>query len=139
MDSYKNNLNDSSSTNMDSISNGTLSSDEDIFNSRLSSQMWSKIENDLEKRTAGTSTQIEEIDIIAHLRIMHRYIQNRCPKKSIATQTSPIKENINEDYRQKMYQKTDIGKKCDFLFETPIFPKVKKSLHQRLMELENLN
>ena len=63
MDSYKNNLNDSSSTNMDSISNGTLSSDEDIFNSRLSSQMWSKIENDLEMRTAGTSTQTEEIDI----------------------------------------------------------------------------
>ena len=137
--SYKNSLSDNSLTDMDCVNDSTVSTHEDHFNTRLSSQMWAKIVNDHETTIAETSTQTEELDIIAHLRTMHRFIQKRIPKKSVGTQTSPNKEE-NYDYRPKKSQKSDdFGDICDNLFEMPIFPKVKKSIRQRLSELKDFN
>ena len=129
---------DDSETDMDCVNDSTVSSHEDIFNTRLSSQMWTNIANDHETTTAVISTQTEELDIIAHLRIMHRFIQKRIHKKSVATQTSPSKEE-NYDYRPKKSQKTDNDDIFNKLFEMPIFPKEKKSIRQRLSELNDLN
>ena len=46
-----------------------------IFLTQDFALMWTKIANDHETKTAVISTQTEKLDIIAHLRIMHRFIQ----------------------------------------------------------------